>query len=202
MGGGGHAKVVIDCLMAQGNEVVAVFDKKNNGPLLGINRYATYKKDLHKDARIIIAIGDNKVRKKLLKNISHDFVNAIHPSAMVSSFASMGDGCMILHRAVIQAGTSVGNHVIINTGSQVDHDGSIGDFVHIAPRAVLCGNVAVGEGTLIGAGAVVLPGVKIGKWVTVGAGAVVTKNVGDYAIVAGVPAKLIGLNTGLNTGSK
>ena len=190
-GGGGHAKVVIDCLQAQGKEVVAVFDKKNNGPLFGIERHETYNHDLHKDAGILIAIGDNKVRKQLVTEVRHTFINAIHPSAILSPFARIGEGCMILHRVIVQAGTTLGNHVILNTGSQVDHDGAIGDYVHIAPRAVLCGNVTVGEGTLIGAGAVILPGVTIGKWATIGAGAVVTKDVGDNTVVAGVPARVI-----------
>jgi sugar O-acyltransferase (sialic acid O-acetyltransferase NeuD family) len=189
-GGGGHAKVVIDCLLAEGKEVVAIFDKKNEGQLLGVQRYADYRPDLYDDAAMLIAIGDNKVRQAVAGEVKHSFANAIHPSAIVSSFARIGTGNMILHRTVIQAGTTVGNHVIVNTGSQVDHDGSIGDFVHIAPRAVLCGNVTVGEGTLIGAGAVVLPGIKIGKWAIIGAGAVVTKDVADYSVVAGVPGKV------------
>jgi acetyltransferase EpsM len=59
------------------------------------------------------------------------------------------------------------------------------------PRVVLCGNVSVGEGTLIGAGATVIPGIKIGKWVTIGAGAVVVKDIPDYAVAVGNPAKVI-----------
>lgn len=196
VGGGGHAKVVIDCLLAQGREVVAVFDQKNKGPMLGIRRHEKYDPLLHRDAALLIAIGDNKVRQKLTAEISHSFTNTIHPSAIVSSFATTGHGTMILHRAVVQAGSVIGKHVILNTGSQVDHDGNIGDYVHVAPRAVLCGNVTVGEGTLIGAGAVILPGVKIGKWAVIGAGAVLTKHVEDRAVMAGVPGRVIGLNAG------
>lgn len=196
LGGGGHAKVVIDCLLAEGREVVAVFDKKNKGSLLGIQRYEQYGPELFKDAAMLIAIGDNKVRHTLAGETSHPFTNTIHPSSVISSFAQVGMGTMILHRAVVQAGTTIGNHVILNTGSQVDHDGLIADFVHIAPRAVLCGSVTVGEGTLIGAGAVVLPGIKIGKWAVIGAGAVVVKDVDDHAVVAGVPGRVIGLNAG------
>lgn len=196
LGGGGHAKVVIDCLLAQGREVVAVVDQKNKGALLGIRRHEKYDPLLHRDAALLIAIGDNKVRQKLAAQTSHSFTSTVHPSAIVSSFATTGDGTMILHRAVVQAECVIGKHVILNTGSQVDHDGHIGDYVHIAPRAVLCGNVTVGEGTLIGAGAVILPGVRIGKWAVVGAGAVVTKDVEDRAVVAGVPGRVIGINAG------
>lgn len=192
LGGGGHAKVVIDCLLGQDRKVIAVFDKKHTGPLLGVPRFQDYNSGLFKHAAILVAIGDNKVRQVLTGDVAHPFTNAIHPSAIVSSFTEIGLGTMILHRAVVQAGSTIGNHVILNTGSQVDHDGAIGDYVHIAPRAVLCGTVSVGEGTLIGAGAVVLPGIKIGKWSVIGAGAVVTENVEDHSVVAGVPARLIG----------
>ena len=50
----------------------------------------------------------------------------------------------------------------------------------------------VKEGASIGAGVVVLPNVVIGKFALVGAGSVVTKDVPDYGLVLGVPAKLVG----------
>jgi acetyltransferase-like isoleucine patch superfamily enzyme len=51
--------------------------------------------------------------------------------------------------------------------------------------------VAIGDGCDIGVGAVILPGVTIGKGAQIGAGSVVTKDIKDYAIVAGVPARVI-----------
>jgi len=48
------------------------------------------------------------------------------------------------------------------------------------------------EGTTIGANATIVCGNTIGKWAMIGAGAVVTESVSDYAIVVGVPAKIIG----------
>lgn len=53
------------------------------------------------------------------------------------------------------------------------------------------GEVILRDGCWIGCGAVIMPGVKIGKNAVVGANAVVTKDVPDFAIVAGVPAKII-----------
>lgn len=51
--------------------------------------------------------------------------------------------------------------------------------------------ISIGHDSWLGAGAIVLPGVKIGNYCIVGAGAVVTKDIPDYSVVAGVPAKVI-----------
>ena len=68
------------------------------------------------------------------------------------------------------------------------------DFAHIAPKVALCGGVKVGEGALLGVGVVVIPGIKIGKWSIIGAGSVVTKDVPDYAVVVGNPARILKYN--------
>lgn len=51
--------------------------------------------------------------------------------------------------------------------------------------------VVIGDDVWIGRRVIILPGIKIGNGVIIGAGAVVTKDVPDYAVVAGVPAKVI-----------
>jgi len=193
-GGGGHARVVLDVLLSQGIIVPALIDAKYNGDLLGIPRIKEYDATIEPNASVIVAIGDNAIRKRVAEFTKHPFVNAIHSSAIISARVKMGVGNMILHGVIIQAETEIGNHVIINTGAQVDHDCTVEDYAHIAPRVVLCGNVKVGSGTLIGAGATVIPGKTIGKWATIGAGSVVTKDIPDYAIAVGNPARVIKIN--------
>lgn len=187
-GGGEHARVVLDCLLDQGANVLALFDPKYQGELFGVAQRGQYDPSFATDASALIAIGDNVVRKKVAALTRHSFANAIHSSAIISSRAKIGNGCMVLHGAIIQAQTVIGDHVIINTAASIDHDCEINHFVHVAPRAVLCGRVKVGEGALIGAGAVVLPGISIGAWATIGAGSVVTKDVAEGVILAGNPA--------------
>lgn len=190
-GGGEHARVVLDCLLSQGVEVLALFDPKYDGHLFNVPQRGQYDPAFAPGASAVIAIGSNVVRKRVAGFTSHPFMNAVHPSAIISPFATLGVGNMILHGSIIQPQAQVGNHVIVNTAAQIDHDCVIGDYVHLAPGVVLCGTVYVGEGAFIGAGAVVIPGVKIGAWSTVGAGSVVIRDVADGARVAGNPARPI-----------
>ncbi len=190
-GGGEHAKVVLDCLLDQGANVLALFDPKYHGELFGVAQRGQYDPSFAPEAKALIAIGDNAVRKNVANITRHSFTNAIHSSAIISRRAIIGHGCMVLHGAIIQAQTVIGDHVIINTAASIDHDCDISNFVHIAPRAVLCGRVKVGEGAFIGAGVVVLPGISIGAWATIGAGAVVTKDVAEGLVLIGNPASQI-----------
>lgn len=190
-GGGEHARVVLDCLLDNGVEVLGLFDPVHTGELFGVPHLGKYDPKSHKGALQLIAIGDNSVRRRVVLRGGHKFAKAIHRSAIVSEFASVGVGTMVLHRAVVQAQAKIGKHVIINTGAQVDHDCVIGDFVHLAPGVILCGTVTVDEGAFIGAGAIVIPGKKIGAWATVGAGAVVTEDIPDHAVAVGNPARVV-----------
>jgi sugar O-acyltransferase (sialic acid O-acetyltransferase NeuD family) len=191
-GGSGHAKVIIDCLLANNLPVHGIFD--DNPALTSLVDYpvvGSYKKDFLPQERILIAIGNNYIRNKLANTIMHTFGMVIHPSAQVSRFASLGPGTVIFHNSVVQAGTNIGTHCIINTAASIDHDCIISDFVHISPNATVSGGVQVGEGTHIGAGATIIQGIRLGKWCTIGAGAVVIRNVPDFATAVGVPAKII-----------
>ena len=190
-GGGEHARVVLDCLIGQGASVKALFDPKYSGSLFGIPQRGEYHPELEPHAMAIVAIGDNRVRKKVVQETRHKFGVALHPSVICSPFSSIGEGSMVLHGAIIQAQTKIGKHVIVNTGARVDHDNVIGDFVHIGPGATLCGVVEVGEGAFIAAGATVILGRRIGAWATVGAGAVIIQDVPDYAVVVGNPGRII-----------
>lgn len=189
-GGGGHACVVADCLHDAGFNVSGYYANEE-ASLLGIPWLGQGPVRPEATAGLIIAIGDNSIRKKLAEEFpTLEFITTIHPSAVISKHTSLGAGSMILHGVIVQARSAVGKHVILNTGCQVDHDASIADYVHIGPRSVLCGNVTIGEGTFVGAGSTILPGVKIGAWSVIGAGSVVVADVPDGKVVKGVPARI------------
>ena len=126
----------------------------------------------------------------------------------------IGDDCMIGTFVEIQKGARIGNKVRIQSHSFVCEGVTIEDNVFIGhhvvfindkyPRAtntkgeIITPNdwkllpIVVKEGASLGSNATILGGISIGKKALVGAGSVVTKNVPDYAIVAGNPARVIG----------
>jgi sugar O-acyltransferase (sialic acid O-acetyltransferase NeuD family) len=193
-GASGHAKVIIDSLKASGKKISGLFDDNPDvKELLDYSVYGSFDQDRLGNEELIISVGLNHLRKKIVEKLPENtrYGNAIHPSAIISEYASLGEGTVVMQGVVIQSSVSVGKHCIINTTASVDHDCSIDDFVHISPNATLCGTVSVGEGSQVGAGAVVIPGIKIGKWSLVAAGAVVMKDVPDNVLVLGNPARVV-----------
>lgn len=97
----------------------------------------------------------------------------------------IGDNCFLDGRDKLK----IGNHVDI--ASQVliyNEEHNIGSLDFEAS----CSPVEIGDYVFVGPRSIILPGVKIGKGAVVAAGAVVTKNVPEFAIVAGIPAVKIG----------
>jgi sugar O-acyltransferase (sialic acid O-acetyltransferase NeuD family) len=192
-GAGGHGKVVLDVLLAENKYVVKgiLDDAPKSDSMFAIPIKENFNKQKLQAKNCIVAIGDNQIRKNIVSSLNTNFVMTIHPSAVVSKFAKIGVGTQIMAAVVVNPDVIIGDHCIINTGAIVEHDCKLGDYVHLAPNACLGGNVTIGENTLIGIGASVIPNVVIGKNVSVGAGAVVLEDIPDYAVVVGVPAKII-----------
>ncbi len=194
-GTGGHADVVRDVLQAVGVDVAGIFDDDRAKIDAGIAQPGLQIGGRHNLANltrpIIVTIGDNAIRQNVVEQIKSGFQTAIHPSATIADSVSIGEGSMIIHGVVIQTGTTIGKHVIVNTAASIDHDCQVGDYAHVSPNATLCGNVTVGQGTWIGAGATVIQNMKIGSWCTIGAGAVIIRDVPDGATVVGNPGRII-----------
>ena len=189
-GASGHGSVILDILVNNDIEVEGFIDDK---PLKEYKSLSVYsREDIQSNDELIIGIGDNGIRKRLVLSLDGiRFINAIHPRSVVSANIKIGVGCAIMAGAVINTSTALGNHVIVNTRSSIDHDCKVGDFVHLSPGSTICGGVTIGEGSQVGAGATILPNLTIGSNVVIGAGAVVTKDIPDTSRAIGIPARLI-----------
>lgn len=191
-GASGHGKVIIDLLHSRMLEIHQVLD--DNPVITGIYDYPVVHEFTPEVLRrkTLVAIGDNRTRKKVVNNFPGVFYRGVsHATAVVDRTVELGEGTVVMANAAINADTIIGSHCILNTGCIVEHDCVVENFAHISPGAVLAGGVKIGEGTHIGIGALVIPGKKIGKWCTIGAGAVIIEDVPDNATVVGNPGKII-----------
>jgi sugar O-acyltransferase (sialic acid O-acetyltransferase NeuD family) len=194
IGASGHAKVIIEIIEEAGGVIKEITD--SNPAIIELMGYnVTPRIQPHLSA--IVAIGDNRIRKRIVSEINNPFGKAIHPRANISARSVIDKGTVVMAGTTINSGVVIGKHCIINTNASVDHDCVIGDFVHISPKVTLAGNVIVDEGSHIGIGSTVIQGKHIGKWVTIGAGAVIIEDVPDYAVVVGVPGNIIRYNPSL-----
>lgn len=103
--------------------------------------------------QLIVTIGNNRLREKIYKeaeSIGYTFPNIIVPSAYLSSYASVGSGCIILNNVVIQNNAKVGNGVILNPGVEIHHDSIIGNNVLIYTNTVVRSLAKVGDRAHIG----------------------------------------------------
>ncbi len=120
--------------------------------------------------------------------------------------AKIGKGCNIGEHCYIENKVEIGDFCTIKNGVAIWDGVKIEDHVFIGPQVVFTNDkyprsrnkdwemkeTLIGRYASCGAGAIILCGIKVGKFSMVGAGAVVTKDVPDFAIVTGNPAKIVG----------
>jgi len=120
--------------------------------------------------------------------------------------AEIGKNCNVCSHCFIENDVVIGNNVTVKSGVYLWNGVRIEDNVFIGPSATFTNDIHprskvypdeflktyIKEGASIGANATIICGTTIGKWAMIGAGSVITKDVPDYALVYGNPAKIKG----------
>ena len=199
LGASGHGKVVADCAeCADWNEIVFFDDAwpkiEVNGNWSVVGDTQSLLNTISQYDGVIVAIGHNETRlnKQLeLTKYGACIVSVIHPDAVVSQYAKLGNGSVVMAGVIINADTKLGLACIVNTGATIDHDCILGDAVHISPGVNLAGAVLIGDNAWIGIGSNIRQLTEVGVNTIVGAGSVVVKNIDANSTVVGNPASLL-----------
>lgn len=204
VGSSGHASVLVDAIeMARLYRIVGYLDDtvapgtvRRGYPVLGrIDEAAAICTDQLITAAVI-AIGDNWWRRKvyadLVRNCPNlEFPVVQHPSAVIAASAEIGKGTAILAGSHAGPGSRIGEFCILNTGSSIDHDCTMSAFASIAPGVFTGGLVRIGECSAVGVGASVSDRISIGNHTIIGTGAVVVRDIPDFVVAYGNPAKVM-----------
>lgn len=200
VGGGGHAKVIIDVLKRLSEyDVIGYTDVSDRGSILGIP-YLGDDQILYKVVRsrgeLYAALGigylnpsnRRKELAELLLSIGLELPPIISPYARVNDQVNIGKGSIVFDAVVINPDAFIGEYVIINTNSTIEHDIQIGNHVHIGPGAVICGGSVIKDYCFIGAGATVIHNVTICNHSLIGAGSTVIGDIDEPGTYVGNPA--------------
>lgn len=144
----------------------------------------------------------------------YEFANKFRSYLCKFIFKQVGKNIVIKHGAYFGKGSNIimGHHSQLGIDCKVEEDLIIGDYVLMGPDIIIFSSehefsslqvpimfqgakekkpVIIGNDVWIGARVIIMPGVKIGNHCIIGANSVVTKDIPNYAIVAGSPAKII-----------
>lgn len=204
VGGGGHCRSVLDCLLRLGtyDEIGIVDQNPDAGPsLMGTPIIGTdgdlpalFAGGWINAAVTLGSVGCPNRRRFLyrrLKEIGFALPPIVDCSSIVGCETVLKEGIFIGKRAILNCRVQVGPCSIINTGAIIEHDCRIGAFAHISPGSTLCGEVRIGENTHIGAGTVVRQQIEIGRNAIIGAGSVVVQDIPDAAEAYGNPCRVV-----------
>jgi len=138
------------------------------------------------------------------KNIGRN--TTVWQYAIILANARIGKNCNINAHTFIENDVTIGDNVTVKCGVYLWDGLRVEDNVFIGPNATFTNDkfprskeypevfskIIIRKGASIGGGAIIMPDIEVGKYALVGAGAVVTKNVPDYAVVVGNPARVTG----------
>jgi sugar O-acyltransferase (sialic acid O-acetyltransferase NeuD family) len=195
IGGGGHCRSCIDVIETEGRFAIrGILDANANlhSPVLGYdllggeNDIERFSKT-HRNFFITVGqVKDWKPRVRLyeyLKSLHVKIPTIISPLAHVSRHATLGEGTIVMHQAIVNSGAYVGKNCILNSNALVEHDVLVEDHCHISTAAVINGGASIRQCSFIGSKAVIREGIEVGDNCIVGAGMLVMHGVRPRSLI-------------------
>jgi len=203
VGGGGHCISCIDVIELEGKyNIIGILDlpEKVGQKILGYEIIGTDEqiKDYVKTCLyFLITVGQIKsagIRKKIfnkIKEVDGSLPVITSPQAYVSKHATIDEGTIIMHHAVVNAYAKIGKCGIINSKALVEHEAIIGDFCHISTAACINGQVTIGANSFIGSNSTISNNISVAENTVIAADSQVLKNINESGTYIGNPLKRI-----------
>ena len=198
IGSGGHSNIAIQEIYKINKfNIIGFIDEKkkfqNDKKILGNIKFLEDKLN-NKKVNLFCAIGDQKVRKRIVKRLNKSkikitWIKIISKESIVYKNVKIDEGSLIISGAVVNINSVIGKHCIINTNSSIDHDCIIKDFVNISPGVSVGGTTKIDSDCFLGIGASIKEKIHIKSNVVIGANSFVNKNCLKNSKYLGIPAK-------------
>lgn len=137
-------------------------------------------------------IGRNVLSEKLFKkcNIPENrLATIIHKTAFVAPSAVIAPGCLIMSNCYIGPAAELGKCTLVMANSMIGHNTKVGELCHFSVGSITSSYISIGKVSDVTLGARILEKRKIGNYAVAGAGSLVTRDIPDYEIHIGSPAK-------------
>ncbi len=180
IGGGGHCHSVIDVIEQEGKFTIAGIVVNDMPKGTKVLNYEVIGSDddleilFKKYQYAVITVGQirsNDVRVKLfnkLKKTGYKLPVIISPLAYVSKYATIDEGTVVMHQALINTNVKIGKNCIINTKALLEHDVTVEDHCHISTASVVNGGTKIKRNTFFGSNAVSKEVVEVNGFIKAG----------------------------------
>lgn len=197
LGASGHGKVLAEIAELNSYQVVFFDDAYPEKSTIEhwhiVGNTAQLIEQIDQYQGVSVAIGNNHIRAskcEQLLSLNVPLITLVHPTASVSTYASLGAGSVVMAGARVNPFAQIGIAAIVNTGAVVEHDCFIGNYAHVSPNASLAGECKLGHKAWLGIGSCVKQQLSIGDETVIGAGSVVVDKIPAATIAYGNPAKI------------
>jgi len=145
--------------------------------------------------KVVIAIGDQKVRRRLVEELPEEteYFTIIHPSVFMSKDVKVGIGSIVSPGCILTYDVEIGVHSIINVGVSISHNCRIGEFFTASPKVCIAGNTQIGNNVFLGLNSCLRDEIRISNDVVIGMGSVVLSSVVAPGVYVSSSAKKLRL---------
>jgi sugar O-acyltransferase (sialic acid O-acetyltransferase NeuD family) len=157
----------------------------------------------HREAELLVCAGRGAARERIVERLDElgvfpvRYATVVHPSVEVPAGSEVGVGSIVLAGSVLTAAVTVGSHVVVMPNATLTHDCVLQDFSTVCAGVALGGGVVVGRTAYVGMNASVRENVRVGEASVLGMGAVLLVDQPDGETWAGVPARPLGVPSGI-----